>query len=419
VVVSRHACPMGSSKMVGARSSLCREVEDPTAELLLCALRVFIGTEENARLKALIHRGTDWSRLLEWADQHEVVPHLHRALSTGCADIVPEEVLQPLKAQFDLNLRRNLRLSGELLNLLERFSAQGIPALPIKGPALAALLSGNLALRQCVDLDIMVHKPNVLKAKELLVAQGYQPFYRLSHAQDAACLRYGIEYNFYRDDPGVLVEIHWRMDPQDDYLPLNMERLWEGCAPVAFAGRTVPHPPAENLLQILLVHGSRHFWQQMKWLCDIGQLLQTHQEIDWDRVLEGARTPRGRDIFYPGLWLARDLLEAPLPDAVWQVMQQDPEMRSLVLWMKQRLFSGPRSFGIWERPLMHLRTQRRLRDGIAHCLDLALTPTSEDVAFMSLPEMLFPLYYMLRPIRLALKHTGMFSRPMFGEKQPG
>ena len=397
---------MDLSSTVGAGSSPSRRVE-ATAERLFCALRVLIGTEEKVRLKTLLHEGTDWPTLLEWAEQHGVTPHLYQTLSTRCADAVPEGVLRLLKVQFDLNLRRNLCLTGELLNLLERFDAHHIPVLPIKGPALADRLYGNLALRQCVDLDLMVHQSNVLKAKEILIARGYQPFSRLSRAQEMANLRFGIEYNFHREDWGLWVEIHWRMDSRDGYLPLDMDRLWKRCTPGVFAGRPVPHLPAEDLLQILLVHGSRHFWQRIKWLCDIGQLLQTYREMDWDRVLEGARMPRSRGIFYSGLWLAHDLLDAPLPDAVWATLQQDSETEKAVVWMKQRLFKGPRMFRIWERPLMYLRTRRRLRDKMASCVDLALTPTTEDVAWLSLPERLFPFYYAVRPLRLVLKHAAV------------
>jgi len=52
----------------------------------------------------------------------------------------------------------NFFLTKELLELLTLFEAHCIPASPYKGPALAIMAYGNLALRQFSDLNILVHK---------------------------------------------------------------------------------------------------------------------------------------------------------------------------------------------------------------------------------------------------------------------
>ena len=80
--------------------------------------------------------------------------------------------LDQLRDDFNDNSRRNLFLTRELLNLLTLFETHQIPAIPFKGPVLAASVYGNLALRQFSDLDLIIHKQHVAKARELLVSAG-------------------------------------------------------------------------------------------------------------------------------------------------------------------------------------------------------------------------------------------------------
>jgi len=387
-----------------------------TFELLLSFVRGFLGTEANERLKALLQEEIDWTELLSLAYQHGVIPHLYWKLHQACPEALPKAVLHQLREQFDANLRRNLCLTGELLQVLNLLEAHGIPAIPLKGPVLAISLYGNLALRQFTDLDILVRKPDVLKAKELLISQSYRPLYRLNRIQEAVCLRNSNHYNLYREDPWIHLEIHWRMDPSDSVISLDWEGLWERCEPLALGGRTVLHPPPEDLLLILGVHGScHHFWQSLKWLCDVAQLLRVHQDMDWNRVMAGMTTPLGHRILGPGLILAQDLLGAPLPEEVRRTVQQDPETRRLATWMKQRLFRGSR-LETWEQTLINLRMRERWRDRIAYGLDRLLTPNLADWTWIWLPEPLFPLYYLLRPIRLAVKYTRKLAKFVDGRK---
>jgi hypothetical protein len=48
--------------------------------VLLSACRVFLGTEEAAKLEALLPQGPEWERLLALASRHGVMPLLYRSL---------------------------------------------------------------------------------------------------------------------------------------------------------------------------------------------------------------------------------------------------------------------------------------------------------------------------------------------------
>lgn len=384
-----------------------------TQQFLINCLRGFLNSsqpgllieEDPSSLKIFPKNRMDWNALLQLASWHKIIPLLYRSMITARPDGVPENILNQLKEQFDLNLRRNLRLTGELLKVLNLFETHGIQVIPYKGPVLASYLYGNLALRQFIDLDILVRKEDVLKAKELLIAQGYQPLQKLNHAQEATLLRTNIEYVFYRTAPPVSLEVHWRVDLRETSIPLDFESLWARCEPLSLAGRTVLHPPKEDLLLILCAHTSKHILLRLTWICDVAQLLRVHQGMDWNRVLACAKISAGRRLLFPVLILARDLLGAPLPDGVWQKVQKDPAIRSLAAQMKERLFREPGELpGVWESNLFQLKLRQGVRDRLMYCVRL-MAPTSADWDCIPLPEPLFPLYYLLRPMRLTAKYT--------------
>ncbi len=74
---------------------------------------------------------------------------------------------------------------------------------------------------------------------------------------------------------------------------------------------------ADDLLFSLCVHGSRHLWERLGWICDIAELITRH-EINWPALLQRAAATDSERMFLLGLHLAHKLLDAPLPSSVQQ-----------------------------------------------------------------------------------------------------
>ena len=134
----------------------------PGVELLLSCARTRLDNQGVERIEALVREELDWAYLVELAGKHGVMPLLYWNLHTVCPQAVHKDILDLLKRSFHENARRNLFLSGELLELLKLLEGEGIPAIPFKGPVLADFVYGNLALRSIWDLDLLVHKHDVL-----------------------------------------------------------------------------------------------------------------------------------------------------------------------------------------------------------------------------------------------------------------
>src|SRR5204862_195907 len=157
---------------------------------------------------ALLQQGIAWSSLLHAAQAHGVMPLLSWHLSRSCADGVPESTLSELRDRFRLNAARNLFFAGELLKLLTLLQRAGIKAIPFKGPTLAVLAYGNLALRTFGDLDLLLRRNDIPRARDLLAAEGYHPAFRLGGDQEQAHLNSIGQLPLQSADGKSLIELH-------------------------------------------------------------------------------------------------------------------------------------------------------------------------------------------------------------------
>jgi Uncharacterised nucleotidyltransferase len=381
----------------------------PEAELLLCCARTRTDSEKAARIRVLLQHDIDWGYLFRTASEHGITPLLYRHLNAIWPESVPKAALHQLRDNFDDNSRRNLFLAKELLDLLHLFETHEISAIPFKGPVLAASVYGNLTLREFSDLDLIIHKQHVAKARELLVSQGYRPQFALNDTQEAAFVRTYSAQSFLRDDGKVVVDLHWTMTSRDFSFPLDPERLWERPEAISLGGKEVLTLSQENLLLFLCVHGGKHGWERLGWICDIAEIIRSRKEMDWRTVMDQARALKSERMLFLGLYLASDLLEATLPEEVRVKVHSDPAVKSLATQVTERLFREV-SPGVFESWRFQVRIRDRLRDGCRYCFGLVMTPTGLELTLVPLPAVLFPLYYVLRPMRLVWKHGGRMFR---------
>ena len=373
-------------------------------ELLLCCARTCMDTAVAYRLRDLLREDINWAYVIQTAKLHGMIPLLSRHLQHTCSEAVPQVILDQLQRYCHRHALHNLFLTRELLKLLALFEAHGISAIPYKGPVLAATVYGDLALRQFTDLDIVVHKQDVLSGKALLLSQGYRPLCQLSEAQEATLLQSFHAYAFVRDDGRVSVDLHWRFTPSHYAFPLELELLWEHLEPVRLADTMVLTLPPEDLLLILCVHGTKDGWTRLKWICDVAEMVRMHQGMDWDRVIEQSGKLRSEHHLFLGLLLASNLLGAALPQEVLRKVQTDAVAGRLAAQVHTCLFSETADVvKVVESSLLHFRVMQRWRDRITyvlHCLCTMMTPNTRDQALLSLPTALSCLHYIFRPIRL-------------------
>jgi hypothetical protein len=373
--------------------------------LLLCCARTRLGAEKAERLHGLLHEKLDWFYLVEAAVQHGMTPLLYWHLHNVDPEAVPAMWMEFLRASFEGNVAGNLDLPAQLLRILEIFQANGILAVPYKGPALAALAYGNLALRDFVDLDLLVRAEDVSRASELLVSQGYRPGFDLPATRAAAWKRIPGQYLFTGDGNRSIVELHTPLTLRYYPVPLDLGRLSRRLEVACLGGREIRTFSAEDSRVSVCVQSSKHFWERLAWICDVAELVQVPRGINWKLVQEEARRLGCERMLLLGLCLANELLEAPLPEEVSRRVKANSAVQALAAQVRGQLFRQPRTWpSVLRRFLFRLRISENPWRGARHSWRLAMTPTEEDWKFVRLPASLEPLYALLRPLRLVRKH---------------
>jgi hypothetical protein len=146
----------------------------------------------------------DWDALLQLADWHRVTALLARATR---AYPLPDRVRTALQAAARANAQRNLLLFAHTARISAAFESKGIDALFLKGPLLAHRIYGDLSLRVCGDVDVLVRAAHFAQASALLTQLGYDAGTRLDENALRKHLRFQHDLPFAHPD-GTLVELH-------------------------------------------------------------------------------------------------------------------------------------------------------------------------------------------------------------------
>ena len=394
--------------MTSSRHLLPFRVETlPERELLLCCARRRLDDGLSARVGELLEQRLDWDVLLSLANAHGLSPLLYWHLWRNFSQLLPSAVAAALQDLFQHNARRNLLLTLELVNILKLLASKNISVVPFKGPTLAEALYGNIALRQCSDLDLFI-RPNDLPAGiETLVSEGYSPVLQLTPPQQTALIRSRYECGLLSPS-AALIEFQWAIVPRYFSLPLGTEQLWRDLRTIRIAGVEALALSPENLLLILCVHGGKHLWNRLVWVSDISEFIQLHADLDWEYVLRQARVARAERIFLLGLSLAHTVFRTALPENIHLRLAGDKTVVSLNQQVCQTLVRASET-GQLAAHVFLIRTRERWIDKIRYVLRFILTPASVEWSLVSLPKIFFPLYSALRITRGFLK-LGILAR---------
>ncbi|MEJ2343669.1 MAG: nucleotidyltransferase family protein [Gemmatimonadales bacterium] len=393
--------------------------------LLLCS-RSVLPEAGGESLRGLLEAEIDWDFVWEAGHWHGVLPllsHNLHAVASGLVPegLVPEEMLDRLRGRHQATAYRNLYMTAELLQLIGAFEEAGVASIPLKGAVLAHTLYPNSALREFSDLDILVRKEGLSRAKQVLSTLGFL----LTRADPAGgqetAFRWRLyAYFFRRPTDGLVVDLHWKLAPTYMLTAIPVEKLWNQTRSCRIGGMEVRSFSPEVTLLLLCFHGAKHGpvpWPRLKWLCDLSELLRIHPDLNWRELFVSADACGSGRIVDLGLRLACDLLEAPLPEAVERRVRSDAAVASIATQVGERLLQDRREpMQRLERLRQQLSLRERRRDKLLILISHGFVPQDSDWELVRLPRALAFLYFPLRLLRLAFKFG--LARPLrwLGEK---
>lgn len=395
-------------------------------QLLLACCRLSMKQDDQERtenlnqLSALSRRAMlawrgDWSMFSNLIDRHRVHSLIYRNIchyatgesSNGSVEI-PENVKIELRTRSHDKRRQMLTLTAELVRLSKLFAQDDIFMLSFKGPALSQHLFGDVGLRYSRDLDLLVKPQDLDRAEQLLLSNGYTrqlPDFALTPRQKKAYLKFYPHVSFYHPGHQSVVEVHWRLCANPHLLPPEYaEQMIESTQQVSIAGTQITSLSDENRLLYLCLHGANHGWYRLKWLCDVAQFLhhkRTIKTINWQAWVENVLKLGCNRPVAQALLLAHQLFDAPLPPATRVLSAEDQIVPQLVAYAIQMLMqSNEELFAVGRlNAFRHMPYRMKLKADLRYqWSDFSRIWLSiHDWNTYPLPDVLFPLYYILRP----------------------
>lgn len=267
----------------------------------------------NTVVQAAAAAVVDWAGFLRIVGRHRVVGLVYDALLSAGQELPP--AWQPtLAAGARRIVRQNLALAAETVRLQRAFDAAQIPAIVVKGAALAQLAYGSLNSKHAKDIDLLIPQDRAEAAFRLLETEGYAlatPAAHLSEAQCRLIIRYGKAIEFVQRRRNLHVEPKWRL--AENPLLIKGVDAHSATQNVALAGgRSVRTLAEEDLFAYLCVHGARHAWSRLKWLADLNALISS-PGTDLTRLYRHAQQRGAGLCAGQALLLCHRLLDLRLP----------------------------------------------------------------------------------------------------------
>ena len=370
----------------------------PEVELMLCCARTCSTPQTRVRIKEIATQGVDWQAFLQLATAHGVRPLVYQSLHSTCWEALPEAARQELSHFYSANSAKNRFLAGELLHILQLFEAEHILAVPFKGPMLAAVLYGDLALREFTDLDILIRERDIPKAREILSNQGYR-----SNLASAVITPDVNVDELHSASTGISLELHWQFSPRRFVSSLVAEDVWNGIKPIVIFDRQVWSFSSQDMFLFLAVHGGKHSWSALKWLCDLAEFIRSNPELDWPHLFNRAEALGAARTCRLGIYLAAELLQAEVPSSIVCAVREDAQVRRLAQHVRLRI-EEPRDVDPIEGQIFNLKLKERLYDKVRYVFLQCTQYSGEEERFLSLPSTLSFMYIFVRPIWLLRRY---------------
>ncbi len=353
------------------------------------------------RISEILNKPLNWDYVVINAQRHGISSLLYRSLSRSeDADLVPERVMKHLRGQYYATISRNMRLYDELCKILPSYRDAGIDVIVLKGAALAETVYHDIGMRGFNDVDILVKKDDLQKAKKIAQAAGYNLDERIS--PETYNEKFGCDLHYIKN---VILEIHWgiaRKTGNDRFAKIEIDELWKNAtfAKIANVDTLVLSP--EDMLLHLCIHLPRHRYNRLIWFCDISEIIRQH-DIKWNYVLKNAEKYRTKAYLYYGLRFTSELLGAEVPEYVLHELKPNRFETKLFCSIPRDMVPINKKNVLQINPLLKLLLVDRARDRLKF-LCAYFFPHVESLERMySVSRKRVYFYYIYHPLIIAFK----------------
>jgi hypothetical protein len=277
-------------------------------------------------------------RIISLSVQHRVVYRLWQ-LARFRADLFTLSQIEGLHKKCQNTARQSLVQLVEIRRIAQAFNTAGIGYGVIKGPVLSQMLYGHEAVKESVDLDILLIQPADHAAADFELRQlgfGYSNYNpHMSRWKQRIFKAARREIFYYHKVNRCVLDLHLRPF-SNTYLTRGLfADFLSEMSHADLAGIKVPAQPDDTYFLYLCYHGALHQYSRLAWLMDIRAFLQLkEQDLSYSFIVEKACKFQLIRHVQLTLHLLKECLGVSLPQPLIEVMSKSARLYLLVKYCK-------------------------------------------------------------------------------------
>lgn len=335
---------------------------------------------------------------MQWRVEPTVFGNLRSEFSAAMPPAVRAKVADLEKQSRAYAVSRTL----VLIELVDGLRRLGIPALVLKGPAIAMMAYGDCSRRIFADADLLVSRNDLGHARNVLLTRGYSANFRRGSEDAIIGGQHALEFL----DSRMAVDLHWTLLSRHLRFNLDVDDLWGQSIWIDCLGSKVKTLALEHHFLYLCAHGAKHEWTLFRWICDIAQLADRLTRTQAETIVELAGKAHSKRLLALGLRLVRAMFGeelSPFPAEAYGPRDETARLVSLVRARLTGVDTPPgkllprriadihaymEPFAFW------LRSRERMTDRVACAVQFLFVPAVGDTSRSQMQRT-------FRPIRLA------------------
>ena len=364
-----------------------------------------------------IPEGLDWDGFEAALRQHRLQPLLIRGLRAMDADVVEQTPdLKKYRGQQNKYTNESIQRLQALAQVSAALADKGIRMLSMKGPLLSMELYGDPSLRTSRDLDVMVPEEDLDRAGEILMELGYEPEVNPFHKTPLRRKFYGVvdlEKHMVYQKENICLELHWKGSAQAEE---NFDVQWEKREEQLILGKRIAVLGMDDRYPALIVHAAEHGFHRLRWLLDLYEL-QKKPAFSWEKVYRQLKAqdlgellletvivmyrmalPGLKDVAFDGVSvrIGKDGICLELADELREAGRRALALSEAAypLWQGEYASWGDPRQKEYDRLLpVSLIGKTPMQK-----LLLACGPSRHELELIDLPDWLFWMYFLIRPV---------------------
>jgi len=296
--------------------------------------------------------------------------------------------------------QKNMLMSAELIKVMKLLKENNIEAIAFKGPTLAQMAYGDIALRQYADLDILIDEKDIEQCYNLIL-KTHTTTIDKKFLRNTLFTEKNSDIQYFNKKNNILIEIHWKLFRTQFSNYNQFSNIFNTKKEVLLQGHKLHVFNDEILLVYLCMHGSKHCWERISWILDISMIINNNKTLDWNFIKDQALKLECETMLYLGLELCHKLFNTKIPIPYKQNTNLINYVLKSFIYLLQKQTEVNKNLNTFK---FHFALNDTTYQKVKFLIKTIFPINAQDVSEINLPKSFYFLYYIIKPFRLIIKY---------------